>query len=350
MSQEQYRAVVVGCGRGGENIGVHSIGYVHGNAYTKHPRTRIDGACDIDVSNMDRFCDHFSVPHKNVDAEALIREVRPDILSICTYVAARPALIDMAVRYGVKSIWCEKPFSLTIQEGREMLDLCERHGIKLIINHYRRYLDLWNQAKALVKEGRIGQLQFVYGSFDGWDQMEMGTHLLDMIRNLLDDEPVSWVMGQVECTGAKVLYRHVVEEHSVSYFSFLNGVRALYDGSRHFPGEAMMRLNGTDGFLEVFPDGRLKLVAKSESEEIKSTSDWSNPLPGGADPYQLLLEDFVSWIEGGDAPRIHGRNGLASTELYLACYESARSRTRIDLPLKPQNGFPLDEIAGARAA
>jgi hypothetical protein len=36
---------------------------------------------------------------------------------------------------------------------------------------------------------------------------------------------------------------------------------------------------------------------------------------------------------------------LASTELYLACYESSKRRDRIDLPLPDQDGFPLDELA-----
>jgi hypothetical protein len=36
---------------------------------------------------------------------------------------------------------------------------------------------------------------------------------------------------------------------------------------------------------------------------------------------------------------------MASTELYLACYESSKRRDRIDLPLPDQDGFPLDAIA-----
>jgi hypothetical protein len=141
VNAENYHAVVIGCGRGGENIGAHSIGYVHGKAYRDNPRIELAGACDLDPANLDRFCEHFSVPYKTGNSEELLREVRPESVSICTYVGSRPELVEASVRNGAKAIWCEKPFSLTIQEGRRLVELCEENGVKLVINHYRRYLD-----------------------------------------------------------------------------------------------------------------------------------------------------------------------------------------------------------------
>lgn len=325
MNAENYHAVDIGCGGGGANIGVHSIGYVHGKAYRDNPRIGLAGACDLDPANLDRFCEHFSVPYKTGNSEELLRELRPELVSICTYVGSRPALVEASVRNGAKAIWCEKPLSLTIQEGRRLVELCEENGVKLVINHYRRYLDLWNRVKQLVKDREIGDLEFIVGSFEGWDQMEMGTHLLDMMRYILDDEPVSWVMGQVRCTGAKRSYGHVMEEHSACYFAFKNGVRGFYDASCHFPGNSLFRLNGAGGYLEVFPEGAIILANARGFTQIATDSDWSNPKKGGRDPFQDLLNDFLAWIEGGQPPRINGRSGLASTELYLACYESTRS-------------------------
>src|SRR6266481_5116678 len=60
---------------------------------------------------------HFSVPYKTGNSEELLRELRPELVSICTYLGSRPALVEASVRNGAKAIWCEKPLSLTIQEG-----------------------------------------------------------------------------------------------------------------------------------------------------------------------------------------------------------------------------------------
>jgi len=345
MTDRKFSAVVIGCGRGGDNVGAHSIGYVHGKAYREHPAIELAGAWDLDAENLARFCGYFSVPYQTEDSEELLTTVRPDIVSLCTYVGARPALLEAAIRTGAKAIWCEKPFALTIQEGRRLVELCENKDVKLVINHYRRYLDLWNRLKQLAKDREIGDLEFIRGSFEGWDQMEMGTHLLDMMRYLLDDEPVSWVMGQVRCTGAKKGYGHVIEEHSACYFAFQNGVRGFYDASVHFPGKNLLRVEGSGGYLEVFPEGTINLVNARGLTSIETDSDWSHPKQGGRDPFQDLLNELLAWVEGAQPPRINGRSGLASTELYLACYESSKQRNRIDLPLNDQDGFPLDAIA-----
>ena len=71
------------------------------------------------------------------NSEELLRELRPELVSICTYVGSRSALVEASVRNGAKAIWCEKPLSLTMQEGR-LVELCEEKGVKLVINHYRR--------------------------------------------------------------------------------------------------------------------------------------------------------------------------------------------------------------------
>jgi predicted dehydrogenase len=103
-------------------------------------------------------------------------------------------------------------------------------------------------------------------------------------------------------------------------------------------------LNGAGGYVEVFPEGAITLANAQGFIQIVTDSDWSNPKKGGRDPFQDLLNDFLAWIEGGQRPRVNGRSGLASTELYLACYESPKRRDRIDLPLPDQDEFPLDEI------
>jgi predicted dehydrogenase len=67
------------------------------------------------------------------NSEELLRELRPELVSICTYVGSRPALVEASVRNGAKAIWCEKPLSLTMQEGRRLVELCEENGVKLVL-------------------------------------------------------------------------------------------------------------------------------------------------------------------------------------------------------------------------
>ena len=69
--------MVIGCGRVGENIGAHSIGYLHGKAYRDNPRIELAGACDLDPANLDCFCEHFSIPYKTGNSEELLLPTKP---------------------------------------------------------------------------------------------------------------------------------------------------------------------------------------------------------------------------------------------------------------------------------
>jgi hypothetical protein len=62
--------------------------------------------------------------------------------------------------------------------------------------------------------------------------------------------------------------------------------------------------------------------------------------------YVRLLADFQAWLSGaGPEPRLSARGALATSELYLACYESALIGDPVDIPLGPQAGFTLEAIA-----
>lgn len=346
-----YTAVVIGCGPGGEHRGGwHSIGYAHGDAYRDHPRITLTGACDLNAENLARFRDHYQVPHVDTDLATLLAAARPDIVSVCTYAGSHRILVEAAIRSGAKAVWCEKPFALAMDDIRAMNALAETHGVKLVVNHLRRYLGIFLQVRELLRAGAIGPLQIILGGIEGWDQMEWGTHWLDMMRFFAGDQPVKWVLGQARCTGEKRGYGHVMEEHSVCYFSFADGSRGLLDGGVALPGKIALRLVGLDGMINLISDGRIVLINAEGRREIAAESSLHAPHPTVPNHTRLLLDELLAWIEGGAEPGISGRQAALSSELYLACYESAKQGDRIDLPLGSQAEFPLNAIATRQKA
>lgn len=132
-----------------------------------------------------------------------------------------------------------------MDDGRAMLQAAEQVGAKVIVNHYRRYLHLFREAKRILVGGAIGTPSIITSSLADWDLMEWGTHWLDTMRFFAGDQPVSWVMGQARCTGEKKGYGHVMEEHAISYLGFSNGVRGLLDGGLAIPGNSALKIIGT---------------------------------------------------------------------------------------------------------
>ncbi|MCE0483487.1 MAG: Gfo/Idh/MocA family oxidoreductase [Methylacidiphilales bacterium] len=339
----QYRTAIIGVGRGGEGkAGSHSIGYAHANAYLVHPRTTLVAACDLSVGNLKIFSESYKGSAIDTDAKKLLAETGPDIVSICTYAGSHRELFELCLEAGVKGIWCEKPLALMMDDVHFMVKAAEKAGVKVVTNHYRRYGTTFRQAKQMIKEGALGELSMIFSSIQDWDLMEWGTHWLDMSRFFVDDAPVRWVMGQARCNGEKKGYGHIMEQHALAYYAFENGVRGLLDGGVGIPGlpSYAMKVVGTDGQLEI-GEGKLVLLNRQGFREVPV----KNPTDPAQDSWQLLLNDFIAWLEGGKESQLSLRNAALSTELYLAAYESAKTGDRIDLPLASQREFPLDEIA-----
>ena len=65
-----------------------------------------------------------------------------------------------AARAG-KDIYCEKPISLSIREGRQLVDMCRRYGTVYQAGTQRRSTESYQFARELVRQGRIGKMHTV---------------------------------------------------------------------------------------------------------------------------------------------------------------------------------------------
>jgi len=99
---------------------------------------------------------------KGCDAYIDFRNIidRDDIDAVCVATPdhwhAIPVI--MAARTG-KSIYCEKPLSLTVAEGRTMVTAVERYGVVFQTGTQRRSSELFRFVCELVRNGRIGRLK-----------------------------------------------------------------------------------------------------------------------------------------------------------------------------------------------
>ena len=164
-----------------------------------------------------------------------------------------------------------------------------------------------------------------------------------MFRYWAGDQPVDWVFGQARCTSGRKGYGHVIEDHSVGYYSFKDGTRALLDGGKAFRGDKALSLFGTGGVIHLSQDATITIINELGRKE---ETGFGSINPGAYDSKESLSipESLIDWMEGGPEPDLSVTNAIKTTELYLAIYESAKQGNRVDLPMGPQPEFPLDAI------
>ena len=340
-----YTAAVIGAGAAVQSHvkgGGHRIGYTHAQMYRAHARTALVAAADINRQNLGAYAKQFEVPRALLDYRAMLAQVKPDIVSICTWVGPHRRMIEDCARAGVKAIFCEKPFVASPVDLRAVREVVRETGVKLAIAHVRRYRPACARIRDLIRDGAIGAPVLFAAGIEGWDLSEWGSHWLDIFRFFLDDMPVKWVMGQARVRDQRG-YGHAMEEHAVAYFCFENGCRGVVDGGRALSGDARITLVGTGGTIRLLDEDRIDVLSAS-GHKVETFDD---PISKGwHELWQPCADGIVTWLDGGDEPRIGFTHTAGSAELNLAAYVSMVRGDRVDLPLLDDSDeWPVEELA-----
>ncbi|GMV83292.1 MAG: hypothetical protein AMXMBFR7_44760 [Planctomycetota bacterium] len=340
-----YTAVVIGVGKvggGGPKGGGHAIGYQHATMHKAHPRVQLAGGADINAENLKAFQDKFGVPHGFSDHKTMLSELKPDLVSIGTYVGLHRRMIEDSARAGVKGILCEKPFMNSPADLKAVERIAEETGVKIVVCHQRRYRPAFERARQIYNDGTVGKPLLCTAGVGGWDLSEWGSHWLDMFRFFHLDQPVKWVFGQARVRETRG-YGHAMEDHAVAYFEFENGSKGLLDGGQEIDGWTLTLL-GTAGVIRV----KNEAVVTVENGSGRTVEDFSAH-PRHSALWHEMLDELLLWIEGGPATRCGHPTMFKSSELNLAVYLSAVKGDRIDLPLSAElqafNEWPVEALA-----
>lgn len=127
--------------------------------------------CDADAKRRERASaivkDWTGAETQNVpDYRAILDDKSIDIVHISTPDHWHAKIAIEAMLAG-KDVYCEKPMTLTIEEGRLMSDVCKKTGRVVQIGTQQRSGRQFVQAIALLRDGRIGKLQKATCSIGG---------------------------------------------------------------------------------------------------------------------------------------------------------------------------------------
>jgi predicted dehydrogenase len=100
---------------------------------------------------------HGESPSQHSDYRAILDNPKIDIVHISTPDHWHAKIAIEAMLAG-KDVYCEKPMTLTIPEGRELCDTCKKTGRIVQIGTQQRSEKQFIQAIALLQNGRLGKV------------------------------------------------------------------------------------------------------------------------------------------------------------------------------------------------
>jgi predicted dehydrogenase len=335
----KFKVGIIGTGLRRSEPGATGFGMAHSHAagYKVSPDTEIVAIADINAKHLKAFQEEYKVPRAYLSADEMFAKEELDIVSICLWPHLHAPMTIKTAKEGVKAIHCEKPMALNYGEAKAMLQVCEDNNVVLTFNHQRRFGAPFRKARELLTSGVIGKLERLEAYTS--NMYDWGTHWFDMLFFYNNEEPVEWVMGQLDARGGGPIFGVVVEGQGMSLFRYKNGVMGvMVTGSRDVLGSMQSagcanRLIGSEGVIEVGFNGGQGVRMRS----ISTGGQWEEiAVDGGLHGENLIsmaVLDLIDAVKSGREPELAGRKALQATELIFATYESSRRRERIDLPL-----------------
>lgn len=154
-------------------IGVGGMGRNH----FKYAGTKTVAVCDVDQRHIQTALDMLGEKVKTFsDYRELIQLPEVDIVHIATPPHWHGIMSVDAARHG-KDIWCEKPMTRTIGEGKKVVEAIKQHGNIFRLNTWFRFSDNFYgmntevlKIKKLVDSGMLGwPLKVTVGKLTGFD-------------------------------------------------------------------------------------------------------------------------------------------------------------------------------------
>jgi len=144
---EQVRFGLVGCGGQGIGDARNSLRY-----------GKVVAVCDVDSKHLANALEHFPGAASYSDFRKLMEDKTIDAV-ICGTVDHWHTLVSMAAMKAGKDVYCEKPLTLTIDEGRRLADVQKQTRRVLQTGTQQRSDAYFRLAANLILNGRIGKLQ-----------------------------------------------------------------------------------------------------------------------------------------------------------------------------------------------
>lgn len=147
-----------------ERRGVGSIGLRYQGSVIAHKAAMygdVVAVCDVDKNVRDPIKAAFgSTPRAFEDYQDLLERKDVDVVTIGAPDHWHTKMVIDACRAG-KDVYCEKPLTLTIDEGKVLRDVVKETGRVVQVGSWQRSDQRFRQAVEMVRQGRIGKLQRV---------------------------------------------------------------------------------------------------------------------------------------------------------------------------------------------
>jgi UDP-2-acetamido-3-amino-2,3-dideoxy-glucuronate N-acetyltransferase len=313
------------------HVAVVGVGYWGKNLVRNFSQLGVLSAlCDanqaIETSVQEEYADvRFCRTYQEVLLDPAIRAV-----ALATPAVTHYAMVRAALEAG-KDVFVEKPLAIEVGQGEALVRLAAEKGRILMVGHILRYHPAVVKLKELIREGRLGKINYLYSNRLNIGKIRteenilwsFAPHDISVMLLLLNELPT-----RVSCEGGAYVSRHIYDV-TLSHFEFASGVQAHIFVS----------------WLHPFKEQRLVVVGSEKMAVFDDTAEhklvlyphkvaWKNMIPEAVkangeavdldklEPLKAECQHFLDCVAARTVPLSDGEEGLRVLRILDACQRS----------------------------
>ena len=292
--------------------------------------------------------------YDNVDA--ILADPEIDAVYIASPVNYHKAQAIAAAK-AKKHILIEKPICMTVEDGEEVLRICEEEGVKIATGLMMRYHAYHQAMKDIMDEGKLGKLTTCRAQFTCWYPdmpgawrqiksesgggalVDLGVHAIDLLQYIAGSK-VKTVAGMSSTN----VFKYEVDDQASTLMELENGAFAYVDVNFNIPDDAAlcrMEFYGTcgsmiaEGTLSQVEGGSLKvLLCEDRGYDAQQNRAPAEPIEVPVEfgnMYTKEIESFGRSILDGQEIQVPAEDAIQVQKVMYAAYESAETRKFVDV-------------------
>jgi predicted dehydrogenase len=328
-------------------VGVGTMGKQHAhNLRRLIPEAKLVAIADADLKRAEQVAAELEIKDYYNSVEALAERKDVQAIVVVTPAKFHGAAMKVCAHAG-KDIFCEKPFTLSLEEADELLDLTEKKGVRVQVGHVRRYDPPNVKAKKRIEAGEIGDpvifkslardpapppVSYMASGVNGMFFQDSTVHEFDLGRWLMNDE-----ITEIHAYGAVLVYPEIAQFNDIDTallnMKFSRGPLGavenyMQSGYGYDIRTEIVGSKGTiiTGYLQQTPE----LVLTSAGARTDIVDHF---LVRFAEGYLNEMRDFVQTILADRAPKVDAFDGRQSIAVAAAAERSYREQR----PVQVQN-------------
>lgn len=320
-------------------IGFGGMGQRHHQAYDGTV-FEVVAICDQVPGRVRAALPDFPQEHVYDNYQVLLDREQLDIVSVVSNGPTHAEITRAALDAGVPRVLCEKPIATNLAEAESVVEMAQRTGARVSVNHIRRWSDAYARLRRHICRRDWGELRHMYFHSGSTGLGNFVIHGFDLMRYLTGAE-ATWVSGGLDRTGTTNPRGAQFDDPAgFGMVLFDNGCRGFVDSGEDTGVQYLFVLATT--YARIIIDelnGLWTVRARAESDRTAPLTRYGlpmRPVSFDAPVWDIVALTRQALVELGEDGPLSSTlaDGLAALEMVVAFHVSDRQgNARVNLPL-----------------